>query len=159
MAGFYADDRSAAMGEGSWPSAQTGETSHSLLPMKDATGGEPVASVDHVVEGQSRSRAAAAAGGQGREGQGDQPQRGRLGDRAEDDVVEVDGLGGAVAVDDEAEAEERVGGGHVVTLGGERLGDGPREHLPAGELRAVDLDVLAGAGEVLGVVPAARVDV
>src|SRR6476469_2126432 len=103
-------------------------------------------------------RLAPAAQRECRQGQGGEGQGRRFGDGGDGDVVEGDGLVGAVAVDYQAEAEEVLAGGDVEALGGECLRHRAGEHLPGGELGAGQLELLGGP-EVLRVVPAAGVDV
>src|SRR5205814_8173757 len=84
---------------------------------------------------------APAAKRQGRDGQAEQRQRGRLGDdRGDGDVVEVHLRVSAIAVDDQAEPQEGLPEKARIEraiLLRKRLGDGPGEDLAAGELGAV----------------------
>src|SRR5881296_258279 len=78
---------------------------------------------------------AAAAERQGWQRQAEHEQGGRLGNGADDDVVIVDGLTRAIAVNDEPHSEEGLCQGHIESLGSKGLIDGTRKHLPTGQLR------------------------
>src|SRR5687768_15906668 len=78
----------------------------------------------------------------------------RLRHRTDADVVQIDRCSGAVAIDDESQTKERFARGKIEPLLSECLGDSPREDAATSELDRPQLDILASARKILGVIPA-----